>query len=291
MLDKFAEELRKEREKAGVTIQQIATKTRIDKKFLEAIDEGNFSFLPELYVKAFLKEYAMVIGLDAEETVKKFLIAREGKDYNEVIEQEKQEQEKTKETKSSGTPQIKQTVKKTAVKSYYDDSLNKKESDDSDNDKVKLMYAAIGASVILVVALLYIFVFSKSNEIIVEETPIEEIVTDNSQRFEEESLPLNQNNPVSADSITLEIFSSETTWVNIFPDNNQPIEFILYPNSSRKIKARNSFAATIGNSGGIILKFNDNPLQFSGRTKLVRHFRVDKAGKLEYLNTPPKSGQ
>lgn len=291
MLDKFAEELRKEREKAGITIQQIATKTRIDKKFLEAIDEGNFSFLPELYVKAFIKEYATVIGLDADETVKKFLIAREGKDYNEVIEQEKQDKEKSKEQKPAETLQEKRNVKTNSVKSYSDDSINKKEPDDSDSDKAKLMYAAIGASVILVIAILYFFIFNKSDEIIVEETPLEEIISDNSKRFEEESIPDNQNNQALADSITLEIFSNETTWVNILPDGNQSVEFILYPNSSRKIKAKNSFAATIGNSGGVILKLNDNPLQFSGRTKLVKHFRVDKTGKLEYLNTPPKPGQ
>lgn len=290
MLDKFAEELREQREKSGITIQQIASKTRIDKKFLEAIDQGNFSFLPELYVKAFIKEYAMVIGLDGEETVKKFLIAREGKDYNEVLEQEKLEREKTKEIKKSEIAQPKQTTKSSPVKSYYDDSLNKKEQDDSDGDKTKLMYAAIAGIAVIVIAVLYLFVFNKTDEIIVEETPIEEIVADNSQRFEEEPLPASDSvNP--ADSLSFEISSSETTWVNIIPDNGPAIEFILYPNLSRKLTAQNSIAATIGNSGGVSLKLNNKPVEFLGRSKSVRHFRIDKTGKLEYLNTPPKAGQ
>jgi cytoskeletal protein RodZ len=290
MLDKFAEELREQREKSGITIQQIADKTRIDKKFLEAIDQGNFSFLPELYVKAFIKEYAKVIGLDEEETIKKFLIAREGKDYNEVLEQEKLEKEKSKEQKKQEVIQPKQTVKSAPVKSYYDDSLNKKEPQDSDSDKTKLLYAAIAGSAVFIIVLLYIFVFNKTDEIIVEETPIEEIVSDNSQRFEEETT--NNNEAImTADSLVLEIFSSETTWVNVQPDNAQPVEFILYPNSSRKISAQSTIAATVGNSGGVSLKLNNNPIEFSGRSKAVRHFRVDKSGKLEYLNTPPKVGQ
>ncbi len=292
MLDKFAEELREQREKSGITIQQIASKTRIDKKFLEAIDQGNFSFLPELYVKAFIKEYAMVIGLDGEETVKKFLIAREGKDYNEVLEQEKLEKEKAKEIKKTESYQPKPVAKSAPVKSYYDDSLNKKEPDDSDDDKTKLMYAAIAGIVVVVIAILYLFVFNKTDEIIVEETPIEEIVSDNSQRFEEEFLnDSNTDSAVTADSLLLEIFSSETTWVNIIPDNGQSIEFILYPNSARKLSAQNSFAATVGNSGGVVLKLNNKQVEFSGRSKSVRHFRIDKTGKLEYLNTPPKAGQ
>lgn len=292
MLDKFAEELREQREKSGITIQQIAAKTRIDKKFLEAIDQGNFSFLPELYVKAFIKEYAVVIGLDGEETVKKFLIAREGKDYNEVLEQEKLEKEKAKEQKKSEIPQPKPSVTTAPVKSYYDESLNKKESDDSDSDKTKLMYAAVAGLVVLVVAILYIFVFNKTDEIIVEETPIEEIVSDNTQRFEEEPLNNNETNSITnSDSLLFEIFSSETTWVNIIPDDGKAAEFILYPNSSRKISAQNSIAATVGNSGGVTLKLNNKQIEFSGRAKSVRHFRIDKTGKLEYLNTPPKTGQ
>ena len=70
MLDKFADELRLQRESSGLTLQQLANKTRIDLKFLEAIDQGNFAFLPDIYVKAFLKQYAKTIGLDENITLK-----------------------------------------------------------------------------------------------------------------------------------------------------------------------------------------------------------------------------
>ena len=79
MLDKFAEQLRKARLKKGSSLQQIAAVTRIDIKFLEAIDNGNFGFLPDLYVKAFLKQYAKAIDLDENETVKKYEDALAGK--------------------------------------------------------------------------------------------------------------------------------------------------------------------------------------------------------------------
>jgi len=72
MLDRFAEQLKKARLKKGISLQQMAAKTRIDLKFLEAIDNGNFSFLPDLYVKAFIKQYAKAIDLDEQETIKKY---------------------------------------------------------------------------------------------------------------------------------------------------------------------------------------------------------------------------
>jgi cytoskeletal protein RodZ len=48
----------------------MAARTRIDLKFLEAIDNGNFSFLLDLYVKAFIKQYAKAVDLDEQETIK-----------------------------------------------------------------------------------------------------------------------------------------------------------------------------------------------------------------------------
>ncbi|MFI5238055.1 MAG: helix-turn-helix domain-containing protein, partial [Ignavibacteriales bacterium] len=79
MFDKFADKLRNARLKKGISLQQMSAKTRIDIKFLEAIDNGNLGFLPELYVKAFLKQYAKAVGLNEEETVRDYEDAKEGR--------------------------------------------------------------------------------------------------------------------------------------------------------------------------------------------------------------------
>ena len=80
MLKKFTDELKEQREKAGITLQNVAAKTRIDIKFLEALEDGNFNFLPEIYVKAFIKQYSKVVGLDEEETLQKYILVKEGKE-------------------------------------------------------------------------------------------------------------------------------------------------------------------------------------------------------------------
>ena len=83
MFDKLSEELKAARIRAGLTLQQLANKTRIDIKFLEYIEDGNFSFLPELYVKAFLKEYVKFVGLDEKIIFKKYEAYKQGKEYIE----------------------------------------------------------------------------------------------------------------------------------------------------------------------------------------------------------------
>ena len=76
MLDKFAEELKQAREQNDLTLQQLAAKTRIDIKFLEQMEFGDFSFLPEVYARAFIKDYSKVVGLDEVRMLKKYDLAK-----------------------------------------------------------------------------------------------------------------------------------------------------------------------------------------------------------------------
>ena len=173
MLKKFTEELKEQREKAGITLQNMAAKTRIDIKFLEALEDGNFNFLPEVYVKAFIKQYAKVVGLDEEETLQKYILAKEGKE--EAVEKVKQEdtgekKEDTDEQKTNSNLESNKTAK-----IFIDDSASKKSNEE---DKKKQKQLIIGGSVIGVVLflLLVFFLFiNGSDDIIVEEKPYEEV--------------------------------------------------------------------------------------------------------------------
>lgn len=298
MLDKFADELREQREKSGLTLQQMATKTRIDLKFLEAIDQGNFSFLPDLYVKAFVKQYSKTIGLDENLIIKKFEAAREGKEYNPnppVIEEEP----KPKETPKTEPPKIevpKQTVKSTSpLISYVDEQKQKSTDDESKANKQLMIFGIGGVGLIVIAALLYFFVFSKSDKIIVEETPIEDLIEQSNQRYVEEG-PTDQitsdstTAPISSDSLYLTFFAKDTSWVFVVLDNNRTQEFTLNPNSKFSVAASREFKATVGNSGGVTLQMNNQAVDFTGRTGSVRHFKLDKNGII-YLNTPPKLEQ
>ena len=79
MFKKFVEELKTAREKAGISLQQVSAKTRIDIKFLKALESGDFNFLPDLYVKAFIKQYSKVVGLDEQEVIYNYSQIKEGK--------------------------------------------------------------------------------------------------------------------------------------------------------------------------------------------------------------------
>ncbi len=288
MLDKLADELREQREKSQLSLQQLATKTRIDLKFIEAIEQGNFAFLPELYVKAFIKQYAKTVGLDENLIIKKYEAAKEGKEYNpnmpepEIIKEEPVKKESHQESKPKSA---------SAAKSYFENPLEKKPEEGNKSNKQNLTLLIAGSVVVIAFILLYVFFFNKNDKIIVEETPIEEIVAQETQRYEApaatHALPDSVVALANMDSLSLTFFAKETSWVYIVLDNNRAEEFTLSPNSKFTVKALNDFKVTVGNSGGVSLQLNNQPVDFSGRSRSVRNFKLDKTG-LVYLNAPPK---
>lgn len=62
--------LRDQREALALSIEDVATRLRIRRPFLEAIEQGRFDLLPgAAYIPAFLRAYAAHLGLDAEKVL------------------------------------------------------------------------------------------------------------------------------------------------------------------------------------------------------------------------------
>jgi cytoskeletal protein RodZ len=289
MFDKLSAELREQREKAGISLQQLANKTRIDLKFLEAIDQGNFAFLPELYVKAFIKQYAKTVGLDETLILKKYDAAKGGKEYdpNKPAEETVGDQSKI-EVETSEKPITAPGPKPATV---FENPLEHKPGEQSKTKKQNLIWMIAGSIAVLTVILIFVFVSHKSNEIIVEETPIEDVVGQQNQRYQEsdneKSQSVESSVKASTDSLHLTFFAKETSWVYLILDDKTTKEFTLSPNTEISVTALNNFQGTIGNSGGITMELDNHPVEFSGRSGSVKYFKLDKSG-LVYLNTPPK---
>jgi cytoskeleton protein RodZ len=72
----FADKLRREREMRGVSLREIAEGTKISIRFLQALEEDRVEALPGgLFPRAFVKQYALFLGLDPDKTVADFVAA------------------------------------------------------------------------------------------------------------------------------------------------------------------------------------------------------------------------
>lgn len=66
-MDELGQKLRQARIDKGYTIDDLQQITKIQKRYLLAIEEGNFDQLPgKFYVNAFIKQYAQTVGLDGQ---------------------------------------------------------------------------------------------------------------------------------------------------------------------------------------------------------------------------------
>src|SRR3989442_13961893 len=70
----FGKKLREARERRGITLREIADTTKISVSALEALERNDISKLPGgIFSRAFVRSYALEVGLDPEVTVREFL--------------------------------------------------------------------------------------------------------------------------------------------------------------------------------------------------------------------------
>lgn len=70
----FGGKLRQARERRGISLRQIAATTKISVAALEALERNDISKLPGgIFSRAFVRSYALEVGLDPEATVREFL--------------------------------------------------------------------------------------------------------------------------------------------------------------------------------------------------------------------------
>ncbi|MFT0800814.1 RodZ domain-containing protein [Bacillus swezeyi] len=59
--------LKEAREEKGMSLDDLQAATKIQKRYLTALEEGNYDIIPgKFYVRAFIKQYAEAVGLNSE---------------------------------------------------------------------------------------------------------------------------------------------------------------------------------------------------------------------------------
>ncbi len=92
--------IKKNRKAQGKTLEEINEQTKISLEHLELLEKNDYTFLPEMYVKSFIKNYALALGLDGDDLVNRYAQNQEKKKKHKEEEDEKEAETKTKSASS-----------------------------------------------------------------------------------------------------------------------------------------------------------------------------------------------
>lgn len=92
--------LKEARLSKGYSLDDLQEITKIQKRYLMAIEEGNYSMMPgSFYVRAFIKQYAEAVGLNADEILETYKSEIPGAQSNQVSQSMSQSPSRRKLTK------------------------------------------------------------------------------------------------------------------------------------------------------------------------------------------------
>lgn len=80
----FGEWLRRQREMREISLRDIADRTKISLRYLEAMEADRFDLLPApIFAKGFLREYARYVGLSPDEVVNHYLAVHQPEELDQ----------------------------------------------------------------------------------------------------------------------------------------------------------------------------------------------------------------
>lgn len=72
-MNEIGEKLQEARKAKGYTLDDLQQMTKIQKRYLIAIEEGNYSVMPgKFYARAFIKQYADTVGLNGDQLLEEY---------------------------------------------------------------------------------------------------------------------------------------------------------------------------------------------------------------------------
>jgi cytoskeleton protein RodZ len=266
-MEEFIRELKQAREAKGIPLAQISDITRIAEEHLQALEAGKIDLLPAAYVRAFLREYAEVVGLSAPEVMLKYDAALSGLPLKGKVPHDG--------AQAPGPVPSPPPALGTAP---------------SAASRVLSASNARIALTIIVTATLAVVGWNLSRPR--GEPPTEEIPFQTVLRQEDERLAPVQSPPppeilpatprqravAPGDSLILRATMTDSVWVMIQVDDQPPREYLFRSAGARATwKAANRFLVTLGNAGASEFTLNNVPLGTLGKAgAVVRNVEIGR---------------
>jgi len=238
--------LKRVRETCGYSLEDVAGITRINLRYLEAIEEDDFAKIPgETFSHGFIRSFARCIGISDEEISRKI---------RETLKTEPQ-----------------------AVNTQNQDDMAER-SVVRKPGKARIILPA-AAAVILAALLIVLFTSGRESGTIRNSKELKEVPAES---IEVQPQVVAENNQVvqkKVEPVVLKVYARELTWISARIDDKETKEALLQPGDGVMWNGDEKVVITVGNAGGIDLDVNGKRLDPIGRRgEVIRDAVITSAG-------------
>lgn len=284
--------LKEARIEKGIDLDQLQDSTKIQKRYLEAIEQGQFSVLPgNFYVRAFIKSYAEAVGLNPDEVLHF---------YKDVIP---------------------------STSSSQAEPMRKKNKRRINTDNLSKWISTAFFWIFPIIIFIFIYIYftqiyepkpSANNNYKltddfepIEQLPVDDDIRDDEQIVDEQPPPVEEEPPLepeveyvvtdgamyiynvsNAEKLMLELtVTGERCWVLVKKDNKSGetlLETTIYNGAVEAWEVEHSMHIRMGNPGAVEVRVNDvlldmEMLQFSNPWEVQVNFVTDIESEEQHL--------
>ena len=283
--------LKRAREARGLSLADVSDTTFISVQFLEAIEAGKTDILPQAYVRAFIREYSSVVGLDPAEVMHRYdhpgsfqepaparpVPVPPAGDSTHKIKTglPARRAQQAVEPPSSPVPVAHEApesdVPAQPVAPPVDDTPPEPAPRRDLTDMIQKAALVMGVVVIAIV----VWNVTGIERPKTHEIPFQNVIRENEQHAagpgQRDSSQLSATaQGARTDSLTLVAQTTDSVWIQMIVDGGAPREYLFRPNARASWKAGENFVLTIGNAGAVQFTLNKRNLGTLGKKGTVR---------------------
>ena len=291
-MDSIGDFFKQVRETKGLTVDEVASKTRIRTDFVKALEEGNFAKLPDqVFARGFVRSYARSLGLDEEDAIHRFIQSAgafyEKQDERERLKIRQAEEERKRRSnrkavaiaigiailtlvillsreqssllirRTSSEPSTSTTKRVTPEPSKTESPLRSEGEGLATCAKPKSAEAPVPTGTVRPEA----NPARGTTPLATTPQPQQAAIPLPSPLSSETplgGLPVDSS-ATTEEPLTLDLEATELSWVVIQIDGGSPQEALLRPGEKARWKGQDQFTLTLGNAGGVKAELNGKP--------------------------------
>ncbi len=252
----LGQDLRRERELRGVSLEEISNSTKISLRFLEALEQDRLDELPgEFFIKAILRAYANFLGMEENAVLNKYYMDSllKGETLDEKAERKK----------------IKQPIPRKLKK--------------------KIVFSVLATASLIILIFLYMISWGKKIPLPQEELMASELIKRETPAHLPDIEPFSQS-VYEEKKLMLEITFLEETWLQVYADGELKVEEVKRAGEKIAVEASEELLVNLGNAGGVAYWLNGKegkPLGVPGVP--IRNIKITLENFEDFLYQEPEN--